>query len=268
MADFEFYEIGGRKYKRFSTVMEYFPHPKLVEWKIRMGKKDSGKISRDALKEGSAIDEYTYRDIRGLPQDKKKKSAELNSLITAWEAWKKDYPEVFRDIKSTQEVVHYEDWGCAGTLDFRTSKAIIDIKSSKRISLSYWMQTAFYNRKFQLPERWVLRLNKEFQVYEFTKCPDEYSQGYLEEFDASTINQKSNRGGFLVATAEAIKTKMVLPSERRKADNSWTAQKFLMLGQGGVGKSHFWSCGDRTLFLQTEAGLNHLSVEAVPLHSG
>jgi len=70
-----------------------------------------------------------------------------------------------------------------------------------------------------------------------------------------------------VATAVAVKPKMVLPTERRAADNSWVSQKFLMLGQGGVGKSHFWSCGERTLFLQTEAGLNHLSVEAIPLHS-
>lgn len=70
-----------------------------------------------------------------------------------------------------------------------------------------------------------------------------------------------------VATVTAVKPKMVLPEAKRAADNSWTAQKFLMLGQGGVGKSHFWSCGDKTLFLQTEAGLNHLAVEAIPLHS-
>ena len=33
-----------------------------------------------------------------------------------------------------------------------------------------------------------------------------------------------------------------------------------MLGQGKVGKSDFWSRGDRTLFLECEAGLGHLSV--------
>lgn len=63
----------------------------------------------------------------------------------------------------------------------------------------------------------------------------------------------------------AIKNKIVLPTKKRAIDNSWAHQKFLMLGQGGIGKSHFWSCGDRTLFLQTEAGLNHLEVEAVVL---
>ena len=65
MADFEFYEIGGRKYQRFSTIMDYFPHPKLVEWKVSLGKAEAGKISRAALKEGSRIDEYTYLDWQG-----------------------------------------------------------------------------------------------------------------------------------------------------------------------------------------------------------
>lgn len=189
MADFEFYEIGGRQYKRFSTIMDYFPHPKLVDWKVRMGKKEAGLISRAALREGSKIDEYSCLDWQGkAPKLPKKDEHDFKSCVVAWEKWKADYPAVFEDIQGAQEVVHYEDWGVAGTLDFRTSKAIIDIKSSKRISLSYWVQTAFYNRKFQLPERWVLRLNKEFQVYEFTKCPDEYSQEYLEHMFISALN--------------------------------------------------------------------------------
>lgn len=189
MADFEFYDIGGRKYKRCSTILDFFPHPKLVEWKVRVGKKEAGVISRAALKEGSAIDDYTYQDYMGLtPKKRKKGSAELDSLITAWEAWKRDYPAVFADIQVAQEVVHYEDLGCAGTLDFRTSNAIIDVKSSKKISLLYWVQTAFYNRKYQLPEKWILRLSKEFGVYEYVPCPAEYSQEYLETIFTSMLN--------------------------------------------------------------------------------
>lgn len=189
MADFKFYEMDGRKYHRFSTVMDYFPHPKLVEWKVREGAKAAGAISRAALKEGTKIDEYTLLDWQGkTPKLPKKDEHDFKSCVVAWEAWKRDYPEVFADIQAAQETVFYDDWGCAGTLDFRTSKAIIDIKSSKRISLPYWVQTAFYNRKFQLPERWVLRLNKEFQIYEFKKCPDEFSQSYLEDIFVSALN--------------------------------------------------------------------------------
>jgi hypothetical protein len=37
-----------------------------------------------------------------------------------------------------------------------------------------------------------------------------------------------------------------------------------MLGQAKSGKSEFWSKGSRTLFIETEPGLNHLSVEKFP----
>jgi len=65
--------------------------------------------------------------------------------------------------------------------------------------------------------------------------------------------------------SEAIKQGVVLPTGKRGINKNWVNQKFLMLGQGGVGKSHFWSCGEKTLFLQTEPGLNALEVEAVEL---
>jgi hypothetical protein len=77
-------------------------------------------------------------------------------------------------------LVKYEDWGCAGTLDIRTNQGIIDIKTSKRVSDDYWVQTAFYNREFQLPKKWVLQLGKGNGDYLFQKCPEKYSQEYLE----------------------------------------------------------------------------------------
>lgn len=189
MANFEFYERGGKQYKRFSNVMDYFQHPKLVDWKIRMGKADAGKISRAALKHGSRVDELCGQDWQdGSYKLKKADGAEVQSCMKAWEAWKSDYSEVYKDIQGMQETVFYDDWGCAGTLDIRTSKAILDIKSSKRVSLPYWVQTAFYNREYKLPERWILRLSKEFGVYEFVKCPEEYSQDYLETVFVSALN--------------------------------------------------------------------------------
>ena len=56
-----------------------------------------------------------------------------------------------------------------------------------------------------------------------------------------------------------------LPSEKSAATKRWVDQKFLMLGQAKVGKSAFCACGDKTLFLETEPGLNHLSVMKVPV---
>lgn len=37
-----------------------------------------------------------------------------------------------------------------------------------------------------------------------------------------------------------------------------------MLGDGKIGKSDFWSRGEKTLFLECEPGLNHLEVMSIP----
>lgn len=60
---------------------------------------------------------------------------------------------------------------------------------------------------------------------------------------------------------------VVLPTERGAPSKRWLDQKFLNIGPGKIGKSDFWSRGERTLFFEFEAGLNHLSVMKVPCRS-
>lgn len=59
---------------------------------------------------------------------------------------------------------------------------------------------------------------------------------------------------------------VVLPQTKSEVDNRFSSQKFGMIGQAGIGKSSFWSHGNG-LYIQTEAGLNHLSVFKLPCHS-
>ena len=58
-----------------------------------------------------------------------------------------------------------------------------------------------------------------------------------------------------------------LPTEKSKPDKRWILQKFLVLGPGKIGKSQLFSHGEKTLFIETEPGLNHLSVLKVPVRS-
>jgi len=51
-----------------------------------------------------------------------------------------------------------------------------------------------------------------------------------------------------------------LPTVKSEVSKLWIDQKFLMIGPPKVGKSAFWSHGERTMYIQTEPGLNHLSV--------
>lgn len=188
MANFKYYEKDGKKYERFSTVADFFPHPKLVDWKIKLGRKESGLISRAALRVGSRVDELCTMDIcdggyKLEPGD----LTEVKTCMKAWEQWKTDYPLDFSEITDTQKTVYYDDWGVAGTADIVGVNKLVDIKTSKKISLINWVQLGFYNRGFCL-ETWVLRLDKSLWDYEYKRCPEEYSQEYLEEIFLSMLN--------------------------------------------------------------------------------
>jgi KaiC/GvpD/RAD55 family RecA-like ATPase len=62
---------------------------------------------------------------------------------------------------------------------------------------------------------------------------------------------------------------IVIPKleEKTPPTKRWGNQKFLMIGAGKIGKSEFWAQGERTLFCELEAGLNHLRVNKVSCRS-
>ena len=68
-------------------------------------------------------------------------------------------------------------------------------------------------------------------------------------------------------TTVTTKPTMTLPTRVSEPTKFWIDQKFLMLGAGKIGKSEFWAEGKKTLFIETEAGLGHLSVMKMPCRS-
>src|SRR3990167_8763963 len=58
-----------------------------------------------------------------------------------------------------------------------------------------------------------------------------------------------------------------LPLVKSPPSKRWPEQKFLTLGAPKIGKSAFWAEGEKTLFLELEPGLNHLSVMKVSVRS-
>ena len=61
--------------------------------------------------------------------------------------------------------------------------------------------------------------------------------------------------------------KLVLPTEVTPASKRWIDQRFLMLGQAGIGKSTFWANDPNALFVDTEGNLTHLAVKRLPVRS-
>ena len=60
---------------------------------------------------------------------------------------------------------------------------------------------------------------------------------------------------------------ITLPTEATEVGNAWTGQKFGVLGAPGIGKSGIMARGEKTLVIQTEAGLNHIKCMKVVCRS-
>lgn len=53
---------------------------------------------------------------------------------------------------------------------------------------------------------------------------------------------------------------LALPTTRSAPSKRWIDQRIMVIGQGGLGKSSLLSHGEKTLFIDTEGGIEHLSV--------
>lgn len=64
-----------------------------------------------------------------------------------------------------------------------------------------------------------------------------------------------------------MSAKIQIPVTKSAVNRNYCIQKFLMLGQPGLGKSEFWAQGDKTFFIDTEGNLEHLGVVKLPCRS-
>jgi hypothetical protein len=179
MGNFKHYTKGDKKYRRVSTVLNQFYYGPQGDWKAK----------RKALKIGTIVDGYCEKDWRdGRYKVKKSDPPEVTSCMKGWELWKKHHPEDFNSIKEMQRVHYFDDWGVAGTSDVIMPEVLLDIKTSRKVSKGYWIQTAVYNRDAKKQFVRVLRLDKNFGDYEYVQRPKEYSQEYLEQVFIGMLN--------------------------------------------------------------------------------
>lgn len=168
--DLLYYEKDGVKYDRPTHILDHFPDPKLVDWKVKVGKKTAGLISRQALKIGSRVDEL----IRMGEKPKKADNDEVKNCMKAWEKWRERYPEPI----TFPNTAYCEARKIAGTPDFymEESRILVDIKTSVAIRASYWLQVGGCYLSLPLPfaalDVAILRLDKKNGDYEFVKASD------------------------------------------------------------------------------------------------
>lgn len=178
---------------RVSEILDRFPEPYLIEWKMKKGAEECKRISDEALMIGTYVDAYVQADINGMVNEwKPTENVAINNCILAWNNFKKDRPEFFERAKQFKDRMQAELTmdDLVGHPDFIFDDELPDLKTSSSISKTHWMQTAAYQmmaeKKYGLhiEKISILRLDKKNPngLYEYKSLDRRYAKFWLSRF--------------------------------------------------------------------------------------
>lgn len=166
---------------RVTEVLDYFAEPYLVKWKLK--NKDWETVGKEALRVGSLVDKMVQDSINGQGYEVIGGTPEANCM-KAWQKFIAEKPEVFERLKKFNGNMQRELvlGDLVGHPDFILDDEIIDLKTSKSVSKSHWMQTSQYGFMYDYS-----RMNdtadriKKISVLRLDKLTGEYEYRTLEE---------------------------------------------------------------------------------------
>lgn len=170
---------------RVTTIIDYFAEPYLVKWKLK--NKDWEKIGDEAKRVGSLVDKIVQDDINGNYRKEYliDNDAPVNSCIKAWFKFVQENPEIVKRMIKFKENMQRELvlGDLVGHPDFILDDEIIDLKTSKSIGKSHWMQTAQYGLMAGGVKRIsILRVDKESGEYEFKTLEEPFITFWQRKF--------------------------------------------------------------------------------------
>ena len=176
------------KMPRVTEVLDRFPEPAVVSWKVRVGAEKAKEISDEALDIGSIVDGLIQQHINGNykgcpygPED----YPEVHSCMNAWNNFLTNHPWFIGKVVSIQDELKLDD--LVGHPDIILKDEICDIKCSKAIRKSYWMQTAQYAKMYEnqfktgLLENNIAKKIYRISILRLDKATGEYEYKSLEE---------------------------------------------------------------------------------------
>lgn len=174
------YNINGNKYDRVTSILGYFTPKPLVDWQLKNGK-EAKQVSKTAKAIGTRVHnlslEYDKKmSYRLTPND----SPSIGNCMRAY----KEFKNIEKPTYIESEYMVFSDkLGIAGTMDRKlVTKEVIDLKTSNKIRLSYWIQLAIYNYldNESSDTLSVVRLDKFSGIYEYKSVP--YSKDLVSIF--------------------------------------------------------------------------------------
>jgi len=180
--------LGDELYEGFdrvSAILDTYQAPQLIDWKIKVGKKEAKRISTIATKIGTNVDLWIRADISGAKYPKLN-SVEAENCIRAWEKFKEDYGIEVKALGVGVRLFNEQTKVCGEPDILRpTIKEVIDVKTSSAIREMYWIQTNWYGTNLNYQFKSVLRLDKNLGIYEYERR--EINKVDAEVFDALTV---------------------------------------------------------------------------------
>lgn len=171
-----------------SQVLDGYQEEGIIDWKIKVGKKEAKRIGTIALKIGTRIHELIEQDWKeGKYKFKTTDPIEVRNCMAAWEQFKTDYrPEILNmetEIKDeVNKIVGHRD----ALIKLNDSLVVLDFKTSAQINRKHWVQVNKYaEMDMFLDQVGVLRLDKNLGIYEYQQQP--YSEGLVNVFDCMLV---------------------------------------------------------------------------------
>lgn len=171
-----------------SEVLDGYAEQGIIDWKIKVGKKEARRIGTIALKIGTRIHELIEQDWKnGSYKFKTADPIEVKNCMKAWEQFKLDYSPV---IKSMETEVRDEVGKVVGHQDVLMQIGqywvVVDFKTSAQINLKHWVQVSKYAGMGVIQDKvGILRLDKNLGVYEYQER--QFDESLVEVFDCMLV---------------------------------------------------------------------------------
>jgi len=165
---------------RVTEVLNYFLEPWVLDWTLKVGKKEANRIKKESMKIGTRVDEIIKKECvesSHIPTQYKKESQEVQNCLIAYRKWADVYkPKSI--IPGTRLNAVVDGVAVTGEPDLFVDDVLVDIKCSSKISPSYWVQVNVY--KYLQVKQWsdpsaemvkgkvaILRLDKVTGSFEY-----------------------------------------------------------------------------------------------------